>query len=163
MRRATPAEIDGWRTLAEAHGFLDPSGRVELGRFVVETIDGRLWARAITPVRASPWTDALKEKAPPIRFDRTLDGELRLPGRWWAHLFEGISQRETLPEGVRVLAARIAHEASLPTTLLPSSTDTIIIMADGPQGRRIEFEALPPGIMLPIPLEFGAAEDAPAA
>jgi hypothetical protein len=163
MRHATPAEIQTWRALADAHGFLDPSGRVELGRVGVERIDGQLWARVITPLRANPYTDDLKEKVPPIRFDRRLDGRLRIPGRWWVDLFERISQQEVFEAGVRALAARIAHEASLPTTLLPATTDTIVITADGPQGRRIEFEALPPGTMLPIPLVIDAAEDTPPA
>jgi hypothetical protein len=160
MRYPGPTEADAWRALAQTHGFLDASGQVQLGRFVVEIIDGAPWARFITPLRPSPFTEALREKVPPIRFDRTVTGELRLPGRWWAHVFESLSQQKTLSEDVRALAARLAHEVDFPATLLPATTDTIVIEADGPQGRRVEFEALPPGTMLPIPLNLGPPEDA---
>jgi hypothetical protein len=155
MRHATPAEVQAWRALAEAHGVRDG----ELGRGVVELIDGEPWFRLITPLRADPYTDDLKQKVPPICFDRTLDGVLRLPGRQWAHVYEEISRREGVADEVRALAARLAREVALPATRLPPPVDTVLVVADGPQGRRIEYEALPPGTRLPIPLPVDWVKD----
>jgi len=147
MRKITQQEAEQWIALAEAHGFTDSEGRFALGRFVVEGRDdeGHVLLRVITPIPAGLYTEALRKKTPPILFDRTPAGEIILPGRWWQHMFEGLSAHEEVPEATRQAAAAAAATIAVPDVYLPADTDTIEITAPDADGEPVTHEALPPG------------------
>src|SRR5712691_11382850 len=44
---------------------------------------GHLWIHFETLVPANLYVSPENQEAPPIRFDRTSDDEIILPGRWW--------------------------------------------------------------------------------
>ena len=52
MRRVTQQEGEGWRALAQQHGFGSAEGRFVLGRFIVEDRDEHgLVLCVVTPIR----------------------------------------------------------------------------------------------------------------
>ncbi len=82
MRNVTPREAEGWKARARACGCVNEADEVVLDRFRVEpAAEGRLKVTLITPVVAGLYRDDLRAKTPPILFDRTPAGEIRLPGR----------------------------------------------------------------------------------
>lgn len=159
MRRVSPDETAAWLELARAHGFVDAEGHVQLGRHVVEDL-GDVWAlRLVTPLPAEPVTDDLQPKAPPIRFDRTPLGQVIIPGRWWATLFERVSADPTVTPEVRQEALRLAREGRFADTLLPPDTDTVVLPLPDREGRPVPWEALLPGTRLVLPLLAEVEED----
>ncbi len=146
MRKITRQEAAEWMALARAHGFTDADGRVALGRFVVaQDPDGRVRLTFVTPVIAGAYTEDLQPKTPPILFDRTPDGRIILPGRWWQHLFERAAEDESIPAEARRLGGVAARHVFVPDVFLPPDTDTIQMSAPDERGEYVTHEALPPG------------------
>jgi hypothetical protein len=146
MREVTQAEAASWTALAEEHGFTDESGDLEPGRFAVESFEGdTLTLRTITPIVAGLYTEDLRRKTPPIMFDRTAGGEIVLPGRWWAHMLERLSDGLEDAGDLRAAAGarQLAREASFLDVALPADTDTIAFLAPV-DDELVVHEALPP-------------------
>jgi hypothetical protein len=146
MRRVTAEEAAYWQELAEEHGFTDEDGNIALGRFRVERVDRNTIAlRFITPIVAGLYTDGLEEKQPPIMFDRTANGEIIIPGRWWQHMFEKLSETDD-DEDIRRTAFSAAHGAvRFHDSHIPSDVETIRFLAPNASGQLVLHEALPPG------------------
>jgi hypothetical protein len=147
MRAVTADETRRWTELAEEHGFSDEDGSIALGRFVMtDRRSDRFEIKIVTPLLARRYTEDLREKSPPIMFDRTPDGEIIIPGRWWQELFERLSEDAVIPDENAALAFRAAHGAvTAGDTLLPAETDTIAFELPDEDGERVTYEALPPG------------------
>ena len=72
MRRVTQQEGEGWRVLAQQHGFGSAEGRFVLGRFIVEDRDENgLVLCVVTPIPAGLDAEKHQLKTTPIMFDRT--------------------------------------------------------------------------------------------
>jgi hypothetical protein len=156
MRKITKAEADRWTDLAAQHGFINEDGDVAIGRFVIEDAagwSGGMTLRIITPIVASDYTEDLIKKTPPIKFDRNEAGEIILPGRWWAHMFERVGESPELSDEAALAASRLAREASFHDITLPADFDTISFSAPDSDGRLVEHEALAPEGR--IHLQFG--------
>ena len=147
MRKVTQEEADNWRSLAEKHGFIDKSGGISIGRFVIESfVNKRIVLKLITPLIAPLYTHHGNNlKSPPILFDRTPDGQIIIPGRWWAGMFDSLSEHPDVAGSVRDKALLASRVIKVPDALLPSNTDTISFLAPDDNGKSIPFEALPPG------------------
>ena len=144
MRRVTQEEADEWMSLAHGYGFAGEKG-FALGRFIVEEMEeGEIYLQFITPVPAGLYTEQLEPKPPPIQFDRTAAGEIILPGRWWVHMFELLSEDAEAPEDVRRTAATASRRVSFSDAFLPPTTETILISAPNKEGEMVPTEALPP-------------------
>src|SRR2546427_633461 len=110
MREITEAECEEWAALAREHGFADEEGRFELGRFVTEVMgEGLLRLVFITPLAAGAEDENLKAKTPPVMFDRTQDGRIILPGRWWQHMLERLAESDNASDDFRRTAWIAAH------------------------------------------------------
>jgi hypothetical protein len=147
MRPVTAQEAERWLSLAEEHGFTDDDGDIAIGRFRVARADASMITiRFITPIVAGLYTDDLHEKQPPVMFDRTASGEIIIPGRWWQHLFEQLSDDKQENDNVRAQAFRAAHGCiNVGDGYLPADTDTIEFRVPDEDGRLVVHEALPPG------------------
>ena len=100
MRKPTGEEADKWLSIAREHGFVGEGGSFKLGRFIVEGSeeDAIIYVQFVTPVPAGIYTEGTVEpKAPPVVFERTSAGEIILPGRWWASMFETLSGQPEVP------------------------------------------------------------------
>lgn len=146
MRKVTKREADEWMALARQHGFVNEEGQVALGRFQTEpAAGGRIKITFLTPVIAGPDTEDLRPKTPPILFDRTPDGHIILPGRWWQYMFEQLAEDESVPGDIRRTAALAARHVFAEDALLPPDTDTIAMAVPDATGAMVTYEALPPG------------------
>lgn len=151
MRPVTQEEAEQWRDLARQYGFVNEQadfalGRFIFGRFGLERVGAaRMYVRFITPVPAGPYTDDLQRKTSPILFDRTAEGEVILPGRWWQLAFERLSEDEQAPADVRQRAAVVARQARFSDAVLPADVETIAILAPDENGQLVPHEAVPPG------------------
>jgi hypothetical protein len=156
MREVTQAEAERWTALAQEHGFANEDGDVLPGRFVVEDMEGdTMTLRLITPIIADHYTENLEEKMPPIMFDRNAAGEIILPGRWWADMFERVSDRVELTDHEATTAISLERNAKYADIRLPADTDTIAFTAAGPDGNPVTYEALPPEGRIQVGLERG--------
>ena len=149
MRKITRQEADAWMALARARGFVRDDGEVALGRFQVEEArNGQLRLTFLTPLVAGTYSAALQRKTPPIRFDRTPEGQIIIPGRWWQSMFETLAGLESVPEDERRLSAVVARHVVVENALLPPETDTIEMRVPDEDGAYVTHEALPPGTVL---------------
>ncbi|MBI2080121.1 MAG: hypothetical protein HYT86_00070 [candidate division NC10 bacterium] len=159
MRVVTPEEAEEWRALARQYGFVNEQGDFALGRFVFEKFGlervgaGRVYVRFITPVPAGLYTEDLQRKGPPILFDRTAEGQIIIPGRWWQSSFERFGEDPAVPADVRRQAARIAHHGRFSDAVLPADVETIAILVPDEKGEPVPHEALPPGTRAVILVE----------
>lgn len=154
MRSPAQQEVDRWMALARAHGLVNHEGDVALGRFRTEPAsEGRLKITFFTPVIAAPETEDLRPKTPPILFDRTPNGEIILPGRWWQHMLELLADMETVEGDVRRTAALAARHVFVEDALLPPDTDTIAMAVPDATGAVVTHEALPPGTIVYVNIQ----------
>jgi len=151
MRRVTREEAEAWTSLARQYGFMNASGDIALGRYVLEPEAGQTWVRFITPVVAGLYTERdARPKTPPILFERTEAGEIILPGRWWQRMFEALGGDESVPEDVRRSAAAAASTVLVSDCVLPEDFETISFLAPNDAGEMVVHEALPPGTRIPL-------------
>jgi hypothetical protein len=163
MRDVTQEEGERWTALAEQHGFTDEAGGIALGRFTVESIDEQsVLLRVITPIVAGGYTDGLEKKEPPILFDRTPNGQIIIPGRWWQHLFEKVSDDADLDEESSKAAAAFARTSAFGDALLPLDFETISFLVPDGSGNPVVHEALPPEGTIRVELHAKNEEDDPA-
>jgi hypothetical protein len=154
MRRIQKSEAAAWTALAQSYGFADAAG-IALGRFVMESTEepGTLCMRFITPVPAGLHSDqTLRKKTPPILFDRDPAGCIILPGRWWAHMFEKLSEDAHVPPDVRQMAQIAARTVVVEDLVLPVDFETIEFLAPDEDGTLVLHEALPPETRIPLVL-----------
>lgn len=150
LRPVTKEEAEEWRALARQYGFVNEQGDFALGRFVFEKFGlervgaARIYVRFITPVPAGLYTEDLQRKSPPILFDRTAEGQVILPGRWWQRNFERLSEDAQAPADVRQRAALLARRARFSDAILPADVETIAILASDDKGELVPHEAVPP-------------------
>lgn len=109
--------------------------------------------RFITPVPAGIYTEDLQRKPPPILFDRTAEGEIVVPGRWWQSNFERLGEDTEAPAEVRQRAALLARHARFSDALLHADVETIAILAPDEKGELAPHEAVPPGTQAVILVE----------
>lgn len=153
MRKITQQEADEWMALAYEHGYVSEDGEVALGRFQVEQVtEGRLRLTLITPVIAGKYSEELQPKTPPIMFDRTPEGNIILPGRWWQHMFERMAGDGDIPAEERRLGGIAARHVFVGDALLPPDRDTIAMSAPDESGEYVTHEALPPGTVIYLDL-----------
>ena len=154
MRNVTEQEAEEWMALAQQHGFASKEG-FALGRFIVEPteVPKEISLLVITPIPADLYTENLQTKTPPIEFDRTAEGQIILPGRWWQHMFERTSEDPEIPEDVRRNAQRMSRHSFVPDTFLPVATETISILAPDASGKLVPTEVVPPGGRISFMLE----------
>ncbi len=153
MRKITLQEAHEWMALAREHGYVNDDGDVALGRFQVEeTPGGQLRLTFLTPVIAGMYSEELQPKTPPILFDRTPDGRIIIPGRWWQAMFEALAEIESVQEDERRLSAVAARHIVVGDALLPPETDTIEMRVPDEDGAYVNHEALPPGTVLCVNL-----------
>ncbi len=155
MRLPTRQETEEWCALARDHGFLNDEGQFDLGKFLVVEGEGEssIGIKFITPVAAGSYTeDMLQRKSPPVLFERTAEGDIILPGRWWVSMLEALSDNDDLSAEDRERALIASRHVEVANTFLPVSTDTIDILAPDPDGTLVSHEALKPGTMCLIRL-----------
>ncbi|MDA2916860.1 hypothetical protein MYX64_08490 [Nitrospinae bacterium AH_259_B05_G02_I21] len=157
MRRQTQQEVDQWMERARQHGLVDDQGNWEVGRSIIEGIvegsEGReVNIRIITPILATLRTENLELKSLPIRFDRTSDGQIIIPGRWWASSFEEMSLDDEHSPGVRQEAALASRKFNFEDILLPADTDTIEVLVPDDDGNPVPYEALKPSTCVKLSL-----------
>ncbi len=145
MRKVTREEAAESAALAREHGFLSENGDIAVGRFKLVSGEG---IEFITPVAAPLYSPDLQRKQPPILFDRTPSGEIILPGRWWAHMFERGNELEGISSDDRRAAALMARHGEFSDILLPAERDTIEFALPDESGQPVVYEALPPGTLV---------------
>ena len=151
MRRVTQQEGEGWRALAQQHGFGSAEGRFVLSPFIVEDRDEHgLVLCVVTPIPAGLDAEKHQLKTPPIMFDRTPADEIVVPGRWWQLMFENVSEDVSAPAEMRQMAATMAATTVCRDVLLPGDSDTVEIGVPDSRGHVATFEALPPGTRMRV-------------
>ena len=117
MRKMTQKEAEEWTELVRKEGF---------GRLKLESQDDRkLTLKLITPLIAEPYSNQnLKRKHSPIMFDRTQNGEIIIPGRWWVDMTERLSE-DAILESDRESLLQLSRMMDCQDTLLTPDTDTI--------------------------------------
>ncbi len=159
MRRVTQEEANEWMSVARTYGFATEDG-FALGRFILEEMGvEEVCLQFVTPLAAGSYTEQLESKTPPIQFDRTPAGEIIIPGRWWAHMFELVSEAADVPEDLRRKSAVLSRRIHVGDVLLPPTTETIRISVPDEEGEMVPTEALPPGTRARIRIQPSSEED----
>jgi hypothetical protein len=155
MRAITQEDAERWTSLANEHGYVTDDGNILIGRYTIEEglRSDSMSIRVIIPIIAGPYTDLLERKTPPIMFDRTDDGRIVLPGRWWQRLFEKVSEDESVDDDLAAYAAAASRQLVFEDVYLPADFETISFLAalvDSDGDEPVQHEAIPPDTILRV-------------
>ncbi len=147
------ATADQVKQVLREHGVMKPSERfgemVVFGQAILMPGQDRGFALLIvTPCPTDRYGPDLKPKPSPIQFERTRNGRIILPGRWFASKLEELAENPAAPEGLRTLAINMSRRAEIPDTVLPDEAWTIEMRVRKEDGTEEIIEALPPGLII---------------
>jgi hypothetical protein len=141
VRRLTAEEHEQWSALIGEHGLCKIAVTDEPSADAAGIVE--IVVRVVTPLGADDHTETLERKTSPILFDRTPDGGVRVPWRWWQRWFErlGASNR---------WSADVARRGEFEDCVLPATTDTVAMVGEDATGAPLTWEVLPPGTLLTV-------------
>lgn len=107
----------------------------------------------VTSYLAEAYDPDLRPKSSPIRFDRTEEDRIIVPGRWLGAKLEELANNSAAPEGMRSLALNISRQSRIRDIELPREAETIAVTVVNQDGTKTIIEALPAGIVIFVDLE----------
>lgn len=143
-----------WHQRARELGLVDAAGYIKPNVVLIHGVDESgdiVMAELVTPLRAPEYTEDLQRKSPPWRFNRTADGRVVLPGRWFVEVFAAIRDDATRRHEERAIAARASAVSSLEDVVLPDGCVVIEHAIKRPDGV-ISCEMLLPPVTFNVQL-----------
>ena len=134
-------------------GLTNAQGDVIMGRCILLPPSGRpgLHLLLVTPWPADGYDETLKRKPSPVRFERTPQGRITLPGRTMLAKLEELADNPAASEAGRAAALKLTRVAlPVPPLVLPSQAQTVALAVTDRDGSRRIIEALPAGIVISL-------------
>ncbi|HKU53286.1 MAG TPA: hypothetical protein VJQ25_12500 [Nitrospira sp.] len=145
---------DSAMKLFQDHGLMNQSGEVALGRCILLPSQNEgLSLLLVTPCPVDEYDDNLQRKPSPVRFDRTPEGAIVLPGRWFLTKIEELADNPTVSEDLRDTARRFSRTALVQSLILPSEIPTVALNVPAQDGSQTQLEALPGGTTLTVTVQ----------
>jgi hypothetical protein len=144
----------------QTHGLVNSGGDVAVGRCMLLPSQGAgLSLLLVTPCPVDEYDDNLQRKPSPVRFDRTSEGAIVLPGRWFLTKVEEVADDPAVPEELRDAARQFSRTALVDPLILSPETPTVALnVRDQEDGKPTLLEALPGGTTLTVALSKGEPE-----
>jgi hypothetical protein len=140
--------------LFQAQGLVNSGGDVGVGRCMLLPSQGAgLSLLLVTPCPVDEYDDNLQRKPSPVRFERTPEGAIVLPGRWFLTKVEELADNPTVPEGLRDTARQFSRTALVQPLILTPEIPTVALNVTAQDGSETLLEALPGGTTLTVTLE----------
>jgi hypothetical protein len=151
---------DSAMELFQAQGLVNSNGDVGVGGCMfLPSGGGRVSVLLVTPCPADEYDDNLQRKPSPVRFDRTPEGAIILPGRWFLTKIEELADNPTVSEELRTTARRFSRTARVQPLILPSEIPTVALNVPAQDGSQTQLEALPGGTTLTVTVQREANPD----
>jgi hypothetical protein len=140
--------------LFQAHGLVNPGGDVAVGRCMLLPGQGAgLSLLLVTPCPVDEYDDNLQPKPSPVRFERTSEGAIVLPGRWFLSKVEDLADDSAISEEVRDAARQFSRTALVGPLILSLETPTVALNVRAQDGSPTLLEALPGGTTLTVTVQ----------
>jgi hypothetical protein len=150
---------DSAMELFQAHGLANSSGDVALGRCMLLPSQGTdLSLLLVTPCPVDEYDENLQRKPSPVRFDRTSEGAIVLPGRWFLTKLEELADNPAVPEKLQDTARQFSRTALGEPLILSPEIPTVALNVPAQNGSETVLEALPGGTTLTVTLGKGQPE-----
>jgi hypothetical protein len=78
-------------------------------------------------------------------FDRTPSSEIIVPGRWWLHMCERLSDTPGVDSETAQTTLALAQALRVEDAILPSDFETVEVLLVNEFDQPVKHEALPPG------------------
>ena len=145
---------DSAMKLFQDHGLMNQSGEVALGRCILLPSQNEgLSLLLVTPCPVDEYDDNLQRKPSPVRFERTSEGAIVLPGRWFLTKVEEVADSPAVPEELRDTARRFSRTALVDPLVLSPQIPTVALNVSAQDGTATLLEALPGGTTLTVKLK----------
>ncbi len=143
----------------QAQGLVNSGGDVTVGRcMLLPSQSAGLSLLLVTPCPVDEYDDNLQRKASPVRFERTPEGAIVLPGRWFLTKMEELADNPAVPEDFRDTARQFSRTALVEPLILSSETPTVALNVCAQDGSQTLLEALPGGTTLTVAFSLGEPE-----
>ena len=148
---------DSAMELFQAQGLVNSRGAVGVGRCMLLPSRGEgLSLLLVTPCPVDEYDDNLQRKPSPVRFERTPEGAIVLPGRWFLSKVEDLADNPTVPDGLRETARQFSRTALVQPLVLSPEIPTVALNVPTQDGSQVLLEALPGGTTLTVTLQRDA-------
>lgn len=145
-----------------AQGLINSGGDIAVGRCLLLPNRGAgLSLLLVTPCPVDEYDDNLQRKPSPVRFERTSEGSIVLPGRWLLTKMEEVADNPAAPEDLRDAARQFSRSALVDQVLLSPEVQTVALKVDNQDGRQAVLEALPGGTTLTMTLQDDRSKGEP--
>jgi hypothetical protein len=143
----------------QAQGLVNSGGEIAVGRCMLLPSQGAgLSLLLVTPCPVDEYDDNLQRKPSPVRFERTSDGAIVLPGRWFLTRVEELADNPAVPEDLRDTARQFSRTALVQPLILSSEIPTVALQVGAEDGSQTLLEALPGGTTLTVTISQGEPE-----
>ena len=147
-----PNQEEEWLRRARELGGVDERGNLRLtGMCLIKEFDEpgrRIVVELITPMKAPVYSDALERATPPLRFSRSPDGMILIPGRWFLTVLEAIRDDDSRPEKERALARVARNIGRFADVKVPTSRVQMVRGLWRETGEEVEIEVLVPPVTM---------------
>jgi hypothetical protein len=139
----------------KSHGHMDAAGNVRLGRCVLLTHhESSFSLLCASSCPADEYDADLRRKSSPVRFERTVRGEIKLPARWLLTKFEELGENPAASLALQTLALQLSRRAECQDFMvLPHEVETVALTVANADGTETVIEALPGGSVLELNIE----------
>ena len=103
-------------------------------------------------MKAPVYSDALERATPPLRFSRSPDGMILIPGRWFLTVLEAIRDDDSRPEKERALARVARNIGRFADVKVPTSRVQMVRGLWRETGEEVEIEVLVPPVTMSVHL-----------
>ena len=150
---------DSAMEVLQAHGLVNSGGDVAVGRCMLLPSQGAgLSLLLVTPCPVDEYDDNLQRRPSPVRFERTPEGGIVLPGRWFLTRVEELADNPAVPGDLRDTARRFSRTAVMEPLILSPEIPTVALNVRAQDGSQTLLEALPGGTTLTVILSAGEPE-----
>jgi hypothetical protein len=143
----------------QAQGLVNSGGEVAVGRCMLLPSQGTgLSLLLVTPCPVDEYDDNLQRKPSPVRFERTPEGAIVLPGRWFLTRVEELADNPAVSEDLRDTARQFSRTALVQPLILSPEIPTVALQVGAEDGSQTLLEALPGGTTLTVTISQGEPE-----
>ena len=137
---------DSAMKLFEEHGLVNSNGDFAVGRCMLLPSQGvGLSLLLVTPCPVDEYDDNLERRPSPVRFERTSEGAIVLPRRWFLSKVEELADDPAIPEELRDAARQFSRTALVDPLILSLETPTVALNVGAQDESQVVLEALPGG------------------
>jgi hypothetical protein len=141
---------DNAMAVLRAQGHIGADDNIKMGQcLLLPPRESGISLLLVSPCPADGYDDDLRLKPSPVRFERTAEGEIMLPARWFITKIDALAENPAADAALQTMALQLSRRAECPDVMvLPFEMPTVALLVNNADGTQTIYEALPGGTVL---------------